>query len=84
MLATTALSTGNYSKLLLDINRSYVENELGGFPIQWTYYSITISGLTAPVKNARIAFRYLGTDAGVNGPNYASVVGIDSLAFVSK
>ena len=83
-IGNSAVSTGNFSKLLLDINPSYVENDNGGFPIQWTYYLITISGLSSPVKAARIAFRYLGTDAGVNGPNYASVVGIDSLAFVSN
>jgi hypothetical protein len=83
-VGNSAVSVGNFSKLLLDINPSYIENDLGGFPIDWTYYSITVSGLAAPVKNARIAFRYLGTDAGVNGPNYASVVGIDSLAFESK
>lgn len=83
-IGNTAISTGNFSKLLLDINADYVENDLGGFPIKWTYYSIPISGLITPVKAGRIAFRYLGMDAGVNGPNYASVVGIDSLAFVSN
>jgi hypothetical protein len=83
-IGKTSVSTGNFSNLLLDINSSYINNDLGGFPIVWTYYSITVSGLSAPVKDARIAFRYLGTDAGINGPNYASVVGIDSLAFVSN
>jgi hypothetical protein len=83
-IGNSAVSTGNFSRLLLDINPSYIENDLGGFPITWTYYSITVSGLDAPAKDARIAFRYVGTDAGVNGPNYASVVGIDSLAFVSN
>ena len=83
-IGNSAVSTGNFSTLLLDINPAYIENDLGGFPITWTYYSITVSGLDAPVKDARIAFRYVGTDAGVNGPNYASVVGIDSLAFVSN
>ena len=83
-IGNSAVSTGNFSNLLLDINPAYIENDLGGFPINWTYYSITVSGLISPVKDARIAFRYLGTDAGVNGPNYASVVGIDSLAFVSN
>ena len=83
-IGNSAVSTGNFSKLLLDINPSYIENDNGGFPIRWTYYSITVRGLNAPVKAARIAFRYLGTDAGVNGPNYASVVCIDSLTFVSN
>jgi hypothetical protein len=83
-VGNNALATGTFSKLLLDINDNYVENDNGGFPIKWTKYSITISGLNSPKANARIAFRYLGTDAGVNGPFFASVVGIDSLAFVSN
>ena len=80
----TATSLGTFSNLLLDINYGYVENYFGGFPEVWTQYTITISGLGSLKKNARIAFRYFGTDAGVNGPYFASVVGIDSLAFVSK
>jgi len=83
-IGNTATSLGTFSKLLLDINPGYVENDHGGFPIKWTYYSITVSGLGVLRTDARIAFRYVGTDAGVNGPNYASVVGIDSLAFVSN
>jgi hypothetical protein len=82
-VGNTATSTGTFSNVLLDINDGYVENDLGGFPTEWTQYTITISGLGSPV-NARIGFRYLGTDAGVNGPTYASVIGIDSLAFASK
>jgi hypothetical protein len=83
-VGNTATSTGTFSNVLLDINDGYVENDNGGFPIEWTQYTITISGLFSPKTNGRFAFRYLGTDAGVIGPIYASVIGIDSLAFVSK
>ncbi|MEP6949441.1 MAG: choice-of-anchor J domain-containing protein [Ginsengibacter sp.] len=83
-VGNTATSTGTFSNTLLDINDGYVENDLGGFPIEWTQYTITISGLGSPKTNARIGFRYLGTDAGINGPAFASVIGMDSLAFVSK
>lgn len=84
-VGNSATSTGTFSKLLLDINDQYIENDNGGFPpLEWTKYTITISGLSSPKSNARIAFRYLGTDAGVNGPNYASVIGIDDLSFVSN
>jgi hypothetical protein len=83
-VGNSATSMGTFSKLLLDINDRYIENDLGGFPIEWTQYTITISGLGSPKTNARFAFRYLGTDAGVNGPIYASVVGIDDLAFKSN
>ncbi|MEP6927350.1 MAG: choice-of-anchor J domain-containing protein [Ginsengibacter sp.] len=79
-----ATSTGTFSKLLLDINNGYVQNSSGGFPQVWTQYTITVSGLGSPKTNARIAFRYLGSDAGINGPNFASVVGIDQLSFISN
>jgi hypothetical protein len=80
----TATSTGSFTNLLLDINNGYVENSSGGFPQVWTEYTIIVSGLSSPKTNARIAFRYLGTDAGISGPNFASVVGIDDLSFVSN
>jgi hypothetical protein len=83
-VGNTATSVGTFSNLLLDINDMYIENDNGGFPTGWTQYTITIGGLGSPKTNARFAFRYLGTDAGVNGPVYASVIGIDSLAFVSN
>ena len=83
-VGTSATSTGTFSNLLLDINDGYVENDNNGFPIEWTQYTITISGLGSPKTNARFAFRYFGTDAGINGPFYASVVGIDKLSFVSQ
>jgi hypothetical protein len=83
-VGNTATSLGTFSNILLDINDGYIENDNGGFPIEWTRYSITISGLGSPKTNARIAFRYFGTDAGVNGPVFASVIGIDYLAFESN
>lgn len=88
----TPTSVGNFTNVLLDINPTYIFNDPSGntpaamgYPRVWTKYTITISGLTAPVQKARFAFRYLGTDAGVfggsTGDNYPSVVGIDSLSF---
>lgn len=91
-VGSSASDIGNFSTLLLDINPNYIFNDPGGnggvmgYPRAWTKYTITISGLTAPVSNARFAFRYLGTDAGLQGgsgqANYPTVIGIDSLAFV--
>lgn len=83
-VGNTATSTGTFSTLLLDINEGYTENDSGGFPTRWTNYTITINGVGSAKANARIAFRYLGTDAGINGPVYASVIGIDDLSFVSN
>ncbi len=91
----SATSVGNFSNVLLDINPTYIYNDpsgnIGGtpgYPQDWKKYTITISGLNAPVEKARFAFRYLAPDAGVwggsSGDNFPTVVGIDSLAFVHK
>ena len=82
----TASSVGNFTTLLLDINSAYAENSISGYPETWTQYTITISGLSSPVTNARFAFRYFGTDAGAssNAANTSSVVGIDQLVFTGN
>ena len=56
-VGTTATSVGNFTKSLLDINPAYIPNANGGYPQSWSQQSITISGLSGTVKNARIAFR---------------------------
>jgi hypothetical protein len=83
---------GKFTKILLDINPNYHENDPaagtgGGYPRVWTKYTITLSGLPAAgISAGRFAFRYLAFDAGLYGgpsqSNYPSVVGVDSLAFV--
>lgn len=86
----TATSTGSFTRVLLDINPTYANNDPAGYPRTWRKYTITVAGLTgtAAVANSRFAFRYIGTNTGVDGgpanANYAGVVGVDSLAFVSK
>ena len=86
VVGTTPTSVGGFTNILLDINPTYANNDPAGYPRAWKKYTINISGLTAPVANARFAFRYLASDAGVfggsTGANYPSVVGVDSLAFV--
>ncbi|GAA4732984.1 choice-of-anchor J domain-containing protein [Flavisolibacter ginsenosidimutans] len=95
-VGSSPASTGNFDSLLLDINPAYIRNDpagntpaVPGYPRAWTRYTLTIANLPAAgVTNARFAFRYLGTDAGVFGgstaANFPSVVGIDSLAFVHQ
>lgn len=87
-------SVGKFTNLLLDINPNYIYNDpagnggVAGYPRVWTRYTITVSGLAAPVSKARFAFRYFGTDAGLfggaAGTNYPSMVGVDSLAFIRQ
>jgi hypothetical protein len=72
-------STGDFSALWLDINSSLTD---GGYPAVWTKYTLTLAGITGTIQS-RFAFRYFVADGGPDGPN-AGMVGIDSLAFVSK
>lgn len=92
----TSSDIGNFSKILLDINPAYIFNDpsapsnggIPGYPRAWRKYTITVTGLAAPVSNARFAFRYLANDAGLQGgsggANYPTVVGVDSLAFIHQ
>lgn len=88
-VGTTATNVGSFTTLLLRMNPSYIENDNGGYPVlDWAKQTITFSGLTGTVTNARIAFRYRGTDAGLSGGtsggNFASIVGVDNVVFTSN
>ncbi|MDB5197893.1 MAG: hypothetical protein JWP88_2264 [Flaviaesturariibacter sp.] len=82
--------TGNFSKVLVDINPTYANNDPSGYPRAWKKYTLTVSGIpgVGSINNGRFAFRYFAKDAGLDGgttgANYSSIIGIDSLAFVHK
>lgn len=85
-------TVGSFKTILLNINPNALFNDPAcnatgagaGYPRVWTKYTATVSGLSAPVQNARLAFRYHGLAAGVNDANSAGVVGIDQLTFQSN
>jgi hypothetical protein len=83
-IGTTAASVGKFTNLLLDINPGELENYPSGYPEAWQKYTITVSGLTTPVSNARFAFRYMRKEGGLNDAVSAGLVGIDQLSFQSK
>jgi hypothetical protein len=81
-VGTDSSSTGNFNKLLVDINPLFDISGSDAYPGTWTRYSVVISGIPAP-KKTRIAFRYYvpeGGPAGVNGLGIA----VDRFQFVSK
>ncbi len=91
----SATTVGKFTTVLLDINPNYLRNDpagnggVPGYPQVWARATIRFNNVPGgAVSNARFAFRYLATDAGVFGgtgaENYPSVVGIDSLAFVHR
>jgi len=75
---TTSTSVGTFTTLLLSVNPNLTTT---AYPIGWTQYSVTISGLPGPT-NGRIAFRYFVTNGGPVGAN-SNYIGIDSYSYTS-
>ena len=70
---------GDFTTLKEDINSGMSAT---GYPVVWTKKSYTVSGLTGTVTS-RFAFRYYVPNSGPSGSN-ADMIGIDSVAFISK
>lgn len=67
---------GDFTTVLLTINPTLTA---AGYPNTWTQYTITVSGLGAPVSG-RFAFRYFVTNGGPSGAN-SDFIGIDEVSF---
>lgn len=76
-VGATATSVGDFTTLLLTINPTLVT---GVYPKVWTQFTVTISGLAAPVTG-RLAFRVFTPDNG-SGANQ-NQVGLDDVVFTS-
>lgn len=77
-VGATATSVGDFTTLLADINPTEVT---GIYPVAWTQYTITISGLAAPVTG-NFAFRYFISNAGSAAAN-GDYIGVDNVVFTS-
>jgi hypothetical protein len=75
-VGTDASDVGDFDTVMLSINPDLV---VGGYPQEWTQYTITMSGLPEPTTG-RLAFRYDVTDGGPSGPN-SDYVGIDNVVY---
>lgn len=64
---------GDYTNLLVEVNPNL---NLTSYPMAWTQYSYTITGMNAPTE-VKFAFRYYVTNGGYNGTN-SDIIGIDS------
>ncbi len=78
-VGTGTSGVGDFTRLLLDINPTYISGTVGGYPVVWTQYTVTISGLSA-ATNGRLAFRYFVEDGGPDGAN-SNYIGIDTFAY---
>ena len=70
------ISVGDFSNLLLEINPTL---NAALYPVIWTQYTITISGLASPTTG-RIAFRYYVPNGGPTGLN-SDLIGIDDFVY---
>ncbi len=75
-VGATNTSVGDFSRLLLDINPTYTAT---GYPTVWTQFSVTVSGLAAPISG-RLAFRYFVEDGGPFGAN-SDFIGVDNVTY---
>lgn len=74
-IGTTENDVGDFTNLLLDINPTLSDQ----YPIVWTQYTITISGLAGPTSG-RLAFRYFVVDGGPSGNN-SNYIGVDTFSY---
>ncbi len=66
---------GDYTTLIAEVNPDLA---LAGYPLTWTQFTYTVTGLTGPTAS-KIGFRYFVTDAGPNGNN-SNIIGIDAFS----
>jgi hypothetical protein len=74
---STNTSVGDFTTLLLDINPTLVA---ANYPATWTQYTVTISGLGAPVSG-RAALRYFVTNGGPTGSN-SDLIAVDDFEYI--
>jgi len=85
-----AMSVGNFSEVIIDINQDYLLEGDGSYPGTWTSSAdlnngsdIVISGLPGTTaRKSRIAFRYFVEDGGPSGENSVGI-GLDKFEFIS-
>ena len=76
-VGSTPTSVGDFTTLLLTVNPNLLDGD--AYPSEWTEFSATISGLSAPVTG-RFGFRYWVENAGPLGDN-SDLIGIDDVLF---
>jgi hypothetical protein len=78
-VGNSATSVGDFTALLLDIDPDYsTGNQPSGYPITWTSYAETITGLSGPTPG-RLGFRYYVENSGPDGTN-GNEIGIDDVS----
>lgn len=75
-------AVGDFSILAVSVNPNLTSNTTtdDGYPLVWTQYSYTVSGLTGS-SDFKAAFRYYVTNGGFRGAN-SSIIGVDTYSVV--
>lgn len=68
-------SVGDYTTLIASVNPDLLDD---GYPLTWTPYTYTVTGLSEPTE-VKIGFRYYVIEGGTFG-NYSNMIGIDALS----
>lgn len=77
-VGSTSTSVGSFTTSLISINPGVA---VGGYPEDWTKYTVTLSGLSGPI-DGRVAFRYFVPNGGPSGDN-SNIIGLDDFSYVS-
>jgi len=77
-VGSSTTSVGTFTTTLLSVNPAL---DVGGYPEDWTKYTVTLSGLSGPV-DGRVAFRYFVPNGGPSGDN-SNIIGLDDFSYVS-
>ena len=75
-VGTAATDVGDFTELISEINPN---QEVDGYPQEWTMISATVSGLTGPTEG-RFAFRYFVTGLDID----SDYIGIDEFMHLPK
>lgn len=80
VIPSGATDVGSFSNLAVSVNPNLTTNTtaIDGYPLAWTQYSYTVSGLAADTS-MRMAFRYYVTNGGPTGSN-SNIIGVDTFA----
>src|SRR5262245_42717951 len=76
-VGTLPTDVGDFTTLLLDINPTYTST---GYPGDWSYFFVTVSGVGTTGVKGRLAFRYFVESGGPDGAN-SDYIGIDSAVY---
>jgi hypothetical protein len=79
-VGTLPTDVGTFTTLLTSVNPNIVAN---GYPVVWTQFTVTLSGLPANGVSGRFAFRYFVTDGGPGGNN-SDGIGLDNVQYTSN